>query len=98
MPNGTDIPAAPLQFGRCEQLKDPTLVPEVAPYLLRASVSVVPICFGGGTRFKILEAVAHGLPVVSTTVGAEGLDLDAEKHLLVANSPSAFADACIRVL
>ncbi len=73
-------------------------VPEVSSYLRRAAAVVAPIRFGGGTRIKILEALAHGRPVVSTSMGAEGLELEDGKHLLIADSPSAFADACVRLL
>jgi glycosyltransferase involved in cell wall biosynthesis len=61
-------------------------------------VSVVPIRFGGGTRIKILEAFAHGVPVVSTTVGCEGLDVIDGRHLLVADRPAELAVACCRLL
>jgi len=73
-------------------------VPSVEPYLEKATLVVVPIRFGGGTRIKILEAMAHGKAVVSTRVGAEGLDLESWKHLLVTDSPSSFTDACLLLL
>lgn len=72
-------------------------VQSVAPYLDQAAVSVVPIRFGGGTRIKILESLAHCLPVVSTTVGAEGLEFRAGEHLVLADSPAEFAGACVRL-
>jgi glycosyltransferase involved in cell wall biosynthesis len=72
-------------------------VDDVAPYLRRASVAVVPIRFGSGTRIKILEAFAHGTPVVSTTLGAEGLEVANERELLLADAPDAFAAACVRL-
>ena len=72
-------------------------VDDVAPYLRRASVAVVPIRFGSGTRIKILEAFAHGTPVVSTTLGAEGLEVANERELLLADDPDAFAAACVRL-
>lgn len=56
-------------------------VPDVRPYLARAGLMVVPLRIGGGSRLKILEALASGVPVVSTRVGAEGLDLLPGKHL-----------------
>jgi glycosyltransferase involved in cell wall biosynthesis len=55
-------------------------VEDVSPYLREAAVCVVPLRIGGGTRLKILEALAAGKPVVSTAVGAEGLDLRAAKR------------------
>jgi glycosyltransferase involved in cell wall biosynthesis len=73
-------------------------VPNVADYLLDASVVVAPIRFGGGTRIKILEALAHRKAVVSTTKGAEGIDVQPNKHLLLADSPEDLAKACTRLL
>ena len=74
-------------------------VAEVAPWYERARVAVVPVRRGGGTRIKLLEALAHDRPVVSTTVGAEGLDLVAGRDgLLVADDPQAFADHCRHLL
>jgi glycosyltransferase involved in cell wall biosynthesis len=70
-------------------------VPAVEPFLQDATMSVVPIRFGGGTRIKILEALAHGVPVVSTRIGAEGLDVEDGRHLLLADSPRDFAAACV---
>ncbi len=69
------------------------------PGLLReAAVSVVPLRMGGGTRVKILVSLASATPVVSTTVGAEGLDLRDGHELALADSPEAFARACIDLL
>jgi glycosyltransferase involved in cell wall biosynthesis len=62
-----------------------------------ARVAVVPILSGSGTRFKILEAWAAGIPVVSTTLGAEGLEATHGEHLLIADDPVSFADA-VKVL
>lgn len=73
-------------------------VPAMLPELARADVVVVPVRFGSGTRVKILEAFAHRIPVVSTTLGAEGLDVEHERHLLLADSPEEFAAACARLL
>lgn len=73
-------------------------VERVEPSYQAADVVVVPIRYGGGTRIKILEALAFGRAVVSTTIGAEGLDLRLGEDILVADDPTAFADACIRLL
>jgi sugar transferase (PEP-CTERM/EpsH1 system associated) len=70
-------------------------VEDVRPYLERATVFAVPIRVGGGTRLKIFEAMAMGKAVVSTTVGAEGLDVVPDLHLLVADGPQNFADAIV---
>jgi glycosyltransferase involved in cell wall biosynthesis len=61
-------------------------VADVRPYLERAAVSVVPLRIGGGTRLKIYEAMAMGTPVVSTTIGAEGLPIRHGEQLLIADS------------
>jgi glycosyltransferase involved in cell wall biosynthesis len=73
-------------------------VESVVPNLAAASVVVVPLHAGGGTRLKILEAFAAGVPVVSTTIGAEGLDVVPNQHLLIADTAHDFADAVVRVL
>jgi len=66
--------------------------------LARASIAVVPLLAGSGTRFKILEAWAAGLPVVSSTIGAEGLPVCHEQNVLLADSGAAFAQAVSRLL
>jgi glycosyltransferase involved in cell wall biosynthesis len=73
-------------------------VPAMEPELARADIAVVPIRYGSGTRLKILESFAHRVPVVSTTAGAEGLDVEDGVHLLLADDPDAFAAACVRAL
>jgi len=73
-------------------------VPTMEPELARADLIAVPIRFGSGTRVKILEAFAHEVPVVSTTLGAEGLGAEPGVHYLGADDASAFAQACMRLL
>jgi sugar transferase (PEP-CTERM/EpsH1 system associated) len=73
-------------------------VPDVRPYLEAASVFVVPLRVGGGTRLKIFEAMAMGKAIVTTSVGAEGLPVRDGEHLLTADSSTAFADAVVRLL
>jgi len=70
----------------------------VGPLYAQARVAVVPLRAGGGTRIKILEAFAAGVPVVSTSLGAEGLDVRHGQHLLIADTPDDFAAACIRLV
>ena len=73
-------------------------VDDVRPYMERAAAYVVPIRIGGGTRLKIFEAMAMEKPVVSTTVGAEGLPLTNGVELRLCDEPEAFAEAVIQVL
>jgi rhamnosyltransferase len=73
-------------------------VPDLRPYYHRHRLMVAPIRAGSGTRLKILEAFAAGLPVVSTILGAEGIDCRNGRHLLIADQPAAFADAVGRLL
>jgi glycosyltransferase involved in cell wall biosynthesis len=73
-------------------------VPDIRPYLARAAVVVTPLLIGGGTRVKILEALAMERPVVSTSLGAEGLDLVQGATVLVADTARAFADSVVAVL
>jgi glycosyltransferase involved in cell wall biosynthesis len=73
-------------------------VPSIEPFYREATASVVPLRIGGGTRLKILEAFALGRPVVSTSVGCEGLEVVAGEHLLVADDPAALARSCIELL
>lgn len=70
-------------------------VPEVEPHYAAVDFVVVPIRYGGGTRIKILEALALGRPVVSTTIGAEGLDLRDGTDILLADTPADFARHCV---
>ena len=74
------------------------LVDDVRPAVASSWVSLAPIRLGGGTRLKILEAMALRSPVVSTTKGAEGLEVRDGEHLLLADTPAAFADAVLRLL
>lgn len=73
-------------------------VPDVKPYLARSSIVIVPLRVGGGSRLKILEAFACGRPVVSTTVGAEGLEIEPGRDLHLADEPQEFAEAVNRLL
>ena len=73
-------------------------VPDVTPFYQRARVCVVPLRAGGGTRVKILEAMALGRPVISTPEGCEGLEVAHENQLLVADCPAAMAAQVARLL
>jgi polysaccharide biosynthesis protein PslH len=73
-------------------------VDDARPYLWDSAVSIVPLRIGGGTRLKIYEAMAARTPVVSTSVGAEGLDVHGGETIALADSPEEFADACVALL
>lgn len=70
-------------------------VPDVRPYVNRASLYVVPLRMGGGTRLKIAESLAAGKPMITTRVGCEGIDVADGEHCLMADEPQAFADAVL---
>lgn len=72
--------------------------PDLRPYLAGAACVVAPIRMGGGTRLKVLEALSMARPLVSTTVGCEGIDVRDGTHLRVADDPQRFADAVCDVL
>jgi glycosyltransferase involved in cell wall biosynthesis len=74
------------------------LVYDVRPNVAQSWLSVVPLRMGAGTRLKIIESLALGTPVVSTSKGAEGLEITNGKNILIADTPSEFADAVIKVL
>lgn len=74
------------------------LLPDLRPTLAEAAVCVVPLLAGGGTRLKILEAWAAGLPVVSTSIGTAGLGAESGLHLLIADDANLFAEKVITLL
>lgn len=73
-------------------------VPDLAPYLAETAVLIVPLHSAGGMRVKIVDAWCWGVPVVSTTIGAEGLVARHGENILIADSPEAFASAVVQVL
>ena len=73
-------------------------LPSVLPYLCHADVALVPLRFESGTRFKILEAGVCGIPVVSTTLGAEGISVIPGSDIIIADQPEAFADSIITLI
>ncbi len=74
------------------------LVDDTRPLLTGTALFVCPLRSGGGTRFKLLEALACGCPVVSTACGAAGLEAINGEHMLIADTPRAFADAVLQIL
>jgi len=83
--------------------KDPRIlvtgtIDDTRPYLWGSSVAIVPLRIGGGTRLKIYEAMAAGIPVVSTTIGAEGLDYRDGVDICIADTPADLASQCLALL
>ncbi len=73
-------------------------VPDIRPYLWGAALSIVPLRIGGGTRLKIFEAMAARVPVVSTTIGAEGLPVTRGSDIYIADQPEEFARCCLELI
>jgi glycosyltransferase involved in cell wall biosynthesis len=73
-------------------------VPDIRPHVWGSKLSVVPLRIGGGTRLKIYESMAARVPVVSTTIGAEGLEIHPAGDIRIADTPEAFANECLELL
>jgi glycosyltransferase involved in cell wall biosynthesis len=96
---GRDPSPAVAELGRSDPaIRVTGYVEDVRPHIERAAGYIVPLRIGGGTRLKIYEALAMEKPVVSTSLGAEGLPVRDNVELLIADSPESFADAVVRVL
>ncbi len=93
---GTDPPAA-VRTLAADDVEVTGWVPSTEPYLDHARVSIAPLRYGAGVKGKIGEALSHGLPVVTTAIGAEGMDLVHGEHALVAADAEAFAAAIVRL-
>jgi glycosyltransferase involved in cell wall biosynthesis len=74
------------------------MVADLRPHLAAAALSIAPLRIGGGTRFKILEGMAMSKPIVSTAIGAEGIEGEPGRHFLIAQDPASFAAAIGRLL
>jgi glycosyltransferase involved in cell wall biosynthesis len=85
-------------LGRRPGIRVTGAAPDLRPCLAGAAVYVAPLRMGGGTRFKLLEAMALRKAIISTRLGAEGFDLADGREVLLADSPSEFAARAIRVL
>jgi glycosyltransferase involved in cell wall biosynthesis len=73
-------------------------VPDTRPYIRAASAYVIPLLSGGGTRFKVLEAMAMQCPIVSTSMGCDGFPVVPGRDVLLADEPEAFAEQVVRLL
>jgi glycosyltransferase involved in cell wall biosynthesis len=95
---GREPPPAVARLGERPNVAVTGWVEDLRPELAAAAVVVAPLRSGGGTKLKVIEALAAGRPVVTTTVGAEGIDVRDGEHLLIADTPDAFAAAVRRLL
>ena len=73
-------------------------VEDIRPYLKDCSLNIVPLRIGGGTRLKILEAMALGIPTVSTSIGCEGIEAERDRDIIIADDPKEFAEGIKAVL
>ena len=73
-------------------------VPQIQPYLAGTSIYIVPLRIGSGTRLKILEAMAGGLPIISSTIGAEGLHIQSQEEMILADSPDEWVENILDLL
>jgi polysaccharide biosynthesis protein PslH len=83
---------------RDSAIEAPGFVRDVRPAVARAAIYIVPLRVGGGTRLKVLDAMAQGKAIVSTTLGAEGIDVRAGEHLVLADDAAAFAERIVELL
>lgn len=95
---GKDPPDDVVKLSEIPGVRVTGTVDDVRPYVWNALVYIVPLRFGGGTRLKILEAFAMHKPVVSTSLGCEGIACEHGKELIIADHPSEFANAVIKLL
>ena len=86
------------RFRHVPELRSFGFVSEVAPYYRKADAAIVPLRAGGGTRIKVLEAFSFGVPVVATPIGVEGLEVENENQVLIADNTDAFAGQCCRLM
>lgn len=87
-----------IAYGRRKGVMITGSVPDVRPYYRKAWLQMVPLRIGGGTRLKIVESLAIGTPVVSTTIGAQGLDLKHGSNILLADAAKDFATEIVRCM
>lgn len=93
-----DSPPDAVRDLACDRIEVTGRVPDVHPYLRSSRVSVAPLRYGGGMKGKVGEAMAAGLPVVTTSSGIEGFGLTPGENVLVADSPAAFSSAVVTLL
>lgn len=95
---GADPSPAMRELGELAGVTVTGSVPDVRPFIRKSALMVAPLNIARGTQNKILEAMAMGVPVVTSTIAAGGVDAESEKHFLVADTPSACARAILRII
>lgn len=95
---GSGVPEEVKALEKCPGVEVIGFVPDTAPYLEEAAISIAPLRFGGGMKGKVNEALAHGIPVVTTSFGAQGFNAVNGKEMIIADDPEDFTDAIIRLL
>jgi glycosyltransferase involved in cell wall biosynthesis len=91
-------PSEELKRRASDQVVVTGFVEDVRPFVWRSSLFVVPLRMGSGTRLKVVEALAMKKPVVSTSLGCEGIDVEDGENILIEDQPQAFADAAVRLM
>src|SRR5439155_21240770 len=95
---GRTPPPTVIQLAEDPRIHVTGTVADIRPYLWGSAVAIVPLRIGGGTRLKIYEAMAARIPVVSTSVGAEGLVVNPPENIRIVDTPQDFADQCLELL
>ncbi|GEM_PF-585146 len=95
---GKHAPRKVIELGHLAGVEMAGYVPSMDPYYEKSTVVVCPLLNGAGTRIKILDAMAHSRPVVSTSIGAEGLEVTDGEEILIADDPESFAAKCVELL
>lgn len=101
LPIEVSVVGTGLEPGEMDDLPGVTIigpVPDTTPFYASCDAAIVPLRAAGGTRIKILEAFSHRRAVVSTTIGAEGLEVTPGVHLGIADTPETFADLCLNLI
>lgn len=91
-------PPAEIRALQCNYVNITGYVPDTVPYLHASRVSVAPLRYGAGMKGKIGEAMAHGIPVVTTSIGAQGMGVKHRQHILIADSAEGFAEAVVELM
>ncbi|WIV95948.1 TIGR03087 family PEP-CTERM/XrtA system glycosyltransferase [Kinneretia aquatilis] len=95
---GADPSPAMRKLGEIDGVTVTGSVPHVQPYVRKSALMVAPLAIARGTQNKILEAMAMGVPVVTSSIAAGGVDAESETHLLVADTPQQCAEAVLRIV